>query len=85
MNKITHHVPTFVDISGKPKVVEFNTLEELLRVDFVKKWAGQDGFHQFSLDAINGNLLMAELDDGDSWYVVGVLQDAVPGLPTWKG
>lgn len=35
MNKIRRHVPGYIDLDHEPEVVEFNTTEELLNIDFV--------------------------------------------------
>jgi len=94
---IKQHMPNFVSID--PKEAEFETLEDLMNVEFVKRWTDNrwgDVFHRFSTDydpwyAEHGYddsvTLMAELDGGKIWYVVGHIYGLSPeeiGLPKWK-
>jgi hypothetical protein len=75
MPTIKQHRPNF--FSGfENKIKSFETLEELLAIDFVQNFANQDNFHQFSVEEI-GNMLMAEYDGGATWYVVGYFSNDV--------
>ena len=84
--KIKQHRPAyftgFVDV-----VVEFSTREELFQIDFVKSFSSQKNFSRFSLSENYGrHVLMAEFDDGYSWWVVGYI-DQPPdeiGLHIWE-
>lgn len=73
MNKITPHIPNFVDIE-RPDPISFNTTIELLELDFVQdfkeKW-GEHTFYRFSLD---NKALVAEYDNGEWWWCVGHLK-----------
>lgn len=86
MNQIRQHIPGFVD-GIEPAEATFSTLDELLSVPFVARFReivdpGKP-FHRFSYSE-DGNLLMAEYDEGRSWWVVGYLREAVDGLPNWE-
>lgn len=83
MNRITQHVPRFVDTREPPIQVEFTTTDSLLSVDFVKAWRDAPNFSHF---CVHRKHLMVVLDDGYQWWVVGYLQhtDNV-NLPTWEG
>ncbi len=83
---IKQHIPNFV--SGIASVTwHFQGRDELLNIDFVKRWTGED-FHQFSVaDYYDCLLLMAELDGGNKWYVVGYIRGITKddlGLPEWE-
>jgi hypothetical protein len=72
------------------EVKEFNSLEELLNLDFVKNFKNtlddkpNPHFHQFSISNHAGkrgyedeytNILMAEFKDGSEWWVVGYISE----------
>jgi hypothetical protein len=80
MNSITQHVLPYIE-GVEPKKAEFDSLEQLLEVDWVKSWKDRQGFHRFS---VNKNKLMAEYMQGRLWYVVGFIKEPIEGLPTWK-
>ena len=82
MNTFRQHIPTFVEIDGPPPLHKFSTTQELLALDVLQRYKGDD-FSHFSM---SGNLLMAISDDGFDWWVVGRISD--PGavdLPMWEG
>lgn len=80
MNMITQHIPSFVDTDAPRKRGDFSSFAELLEVPFVKRWEQEKDFHRFSVD---GNVLIAELRGGRSWWVVGFLREPVSDLPKW--
>ena len=92
MATIKQHIPGFV--SGyDPVTAKFETLNDLLNIDFVKRWAKDreewtDAFYQISMDENYGVIyLMAELSGGFKWYVVGYITGIDKndlGLPQWK-
>ena len=60
--KIIQHIPNFVDTRGvKIEEAEFSTVEELMEVPFVKRWAQNLGFnlkfYRFSLSKPKGYLM----------------------------
>ena len=82
MSVIIKHMPSWM-IDGREEITqaEFTTLEELLAVDFVAAWKNAERFHRFSL---SDDCLMAELSDGEVWWVIGrVIGDIPDGLPKW--
>ena len=94
---IKQHMPNFVSID--PQEAEFETLEDLMNVEFVKRWTDNgwgDAFHRFSISHDDWMVkygyedymhLMAEMDGGEKWYVVGYIYGSSPeeiGLPEWK-
>lgn len=83
MNKITQHIPTFVDYREPAPSYEFNSIEELLAMPFVNEHAQNNKFYRFS---ISGHHLMAERDNGGWWWVVGYIAEPNRiNLPEWKG
>ena len=86
--KITQHVPNY--ISGcDPRVTEFESLEELLEIEWVKQWSTHDmkdlPFWRYSESKGKYDIiLMAEWKEGDkhTWWVLGYLSESV-GLPEW--
>ena len=76
-NRIVQHLPGYIDFGIE--IVAFDTLEELLAIEWVKWWSDHPGFYRFSLD----NHLMAEFDNGYKWYALGRLRNPV-NLPKWE-
>ena len=82
-------------------VKEFNSLEELLALDFVDNFKKlpenissnkelHPHFHQFSISTQSGDfphILMAEYKGGSEWWVVGYINETeiVKQLPVWVG
>jgi hypothetical protein len=84
-NEIKQHIPTFVDTDrDPPDRAEFSTLAELEAIPFVARWkmnADGDTFHRFSKSE---NCLMAELNGGRDFWVVGFIADPdAVNLPIW--
>jgi hypothetical protein len=87
MSKVVQHVPGCVDIDPEDiERAEFNTQEELLAIPWIARWAEKKNFHRFSISKSKiDNHLMAELDEGRVWWVVGYLSDREHlSLPIWK-
>mgnify|MGYP006263458053 CR=1 FL=1 len=90
--KIKQHIPGFVD-GMEPAHDVVVSLEALLALPYVGIWTEGEieipPFHQFSIAKPEGledgaALLMAEMDKGREWYVVGYLQSDEPiNLPIW--
>jgi hypothetical protein len=84
MNNIRQHIPAFV--SGvNAETASFETIADLLKVPFVAQWTGEPEFRQFSISArdyLDDWVLMAELNGGAQWWVVGYLDQNVD-LPIW--
>ena len=83
---ITQHIPNFV--SGiDPVIWHFRDRNELLNIDFVQRWTRED-FYQFSVaDYYDCLLLIAELEGGHKWYVVGYVRGINKDhleLPEWE-
>jgi hypothetical protein len=79
--KITQYRPSYY--SGYDnKEVEFNTLDELLNISWVKSFSDDESFYRYSC---SDGLLMAECNKGYDWHVIGSLDcPFVSGLPKWK-
>lgn len=85
MNQITQYLPAYVETMGEPApCAEFKTVAELEAIPFVARWkVSADGneFHRFSLSE---NCLMAELNGGRNFHVVGFIKHpSALDLPTW--
>lgn len=82
--KIKQHIPNFC-AGFEPKVEKFKNLEELLNIEWVKHFSELKKFYQYSVS--DRCRLMAEYDDGYSWYVIGYLDiglfESMPQLPEW--
>lgn len=50
-------------------------------VAWLGRWRTMKNFHRFSLSADH---LMAEFDEGNSWFVVGSFEGGTPKLPLWS-
>jgi len=79
MNKIIERLPDFVD--AEPRIVEFETLDELLAIDWVAKWKKiVEPACQYCKD---DTYLMVSTKTW--WWVVGSIKDIEAlDLPTWK-
>jgi hypothetical protein len=68
-------------VEGYPKaLVEFNTLEELLAIPWVKSFSVHKTFYRYSVSDYH---LMAEYRGGREWWVIGQLKNNDIGLPKW--
>jgi hypothetical protein len=56
------------------RVSEFETLEELLEIDWITKWK-HDKFHSFHCFSISNKILMVEFYGGEKWWVVGFFDE----------
>lgn len=81
--KFRFHIPAFMDVEPLPDA-PYETIEELLKHQRVASWSTDPGFYRYSL--CDGHRLMAELDGGKKWWVIGYLSDPPPpdALPVWK-
>jgi hypothetical protein len=64
--------------------VEFNSLEELVNLPFVKSMANRENFYRFSITTDKTKKLMAEYNEGGEWWVVGFLSETIAELPEWS-
>lgn len=69
----------------------FNTMKELLNIDWVKEITEYEDLHRLSIaidEDNNQHKLMAEFREGYDWYVVGFIygHDITPisDMPIWK-
>lgn len=77
--KFRAHCPGSVDGFSHPGVE--GTLAEILSDPWVHSWTRSPDFHRWSLSEFR---LIAEVDGGDSQWVVGYLDPAPVGeLPEW--
>jgi hypothetical protein len=91
MPTIEQYCPSFF-IGFEKATVEFKNLAELMAIPFVSAFSERSPFpkgqpfHRYSVSRYDaGNLvLMAEYNDGFTWYVVGYLSDDIKELPNWK-
>jgi hypothetical protein len=70
-------MPGFMDFEPEP-AAEFETLDELRAVPFVRRWVEDPQFRRLSLAGPHGDeyLLMAEMADASHW-VIGYLREPV--------
>lgn len=88
MARIVQHIPAFVELMDDPiPEATFESLEDLLNVAFVKRWSESKRFYRFSYKR---GLLMAELEGGTKWWVVGRMTNFSEemlkslNLPQWE-
>jgi len=83
MNEFTQHIPAFVDVREKIPTHEFETIEDLLSLEVVKRYGQGKDFSHF---ALSDNHLMEISDDGFKWWVVGYIKNVKDlVLPKWEG
>ena len=84
MNEFTQHIPAFVDVGREPPPsFEFDTLDELLSNEVVKRYGKGKDFSHF---ALSDNYLMEISDSGFHWWVVGYIKNPDDiDLPKWEG
>ncbi len=71
MNRLRQYCP-----NSTPTTINstaFKSTDELLAIPWVDSWRTRPDFHRFSR---NGRLLVAELEHGTKWRVVGFLRDS---------
>jgi len=86
MNRIIQHIPSFIDVNKKLEWINFNTIEELLNIPFVKQWAKPMDGKDFLCFALYGNYLLVIHDDGFHWWTVGYIENSSSiDLPKWIG
>lgn len=68
-NQIKQHSPGYVDC--KVDVCEFDTLDELYQIPFVKGFMNNPNFNCFRL---NGNVLVSVEEQGAFWWAVGFIK-----------
>lgn len=85
---ITEHPPNCVDSSRPLQVAEFNTLNQLYDVSFVRKWRDgnierKENFYRYSIvrREHGKHILIVEYDNGERWWVVGYIQGEDPLNP----
>lgn len=88
-NRFIEHHPNWYD-SDEYFTLNFNTTDELLQCEYVaryKKDTDADKFYQYSLsiDKYSPPMLMAEYNNGTSWWCLGKLRttDGL-NLPKWE-
>lgn len=90
---IVQHIPNFCEGDEPPICVEFQTVEELLAIEFVANWSLLPKFYQYSLfihkkkGGHKRHAFMAEFDEGKEWWVVGKITAQQPdklGLPVFE-
>lgn len=79
-NEIRQYRPSFFEGFGN-ETVAFDTVEQLVEIPWVKNFATDKDFHQFSM---SDKSLMAEYDGGKRWMVCGTLKNPVEGLLKWE-
>ena len=83
MNEFTQHIPDFVDVLERPPAIFFETTEDLLGLEVVKRYGNERDFSHF---AISGNVLMEISDEGFKHWVVGYIKKPdLVNLPVWGG
>lgn len=72
MNRIKQHLPASVDGIEICNNIEFNTTEELLKIEFVKRYSEMNNFDYFGL---HENILVAVFDGGKKWICIGSIEN----------
>ncbi len=74
-----HHIPNSIAID-RPADVEYASLEELLAIPVVVRFQSKENFYRWS---VSKDQLIAELDEGYKWWVVGFITETF-SLPPWE-
>ena len=83
MNWFIQYIPDFVDVHKRPKKIPFETKEDLLNLEIMKKYEKQPDFSHFALE---DNRLMGIFEDGFLWWVIGYIDDPLSvDIPQWEG
>lgn len=68
----------------------FETLEQLLNIEWVKKFSKYENFYRYSIDLAEhyetSHTLMAEYKNGNEWWIVGFIdkKTKIKGIETFK-
>lgn len=83
MNGFKQHIPNFVTVDNDPIWIPFETVNDLLNIEIVKRYGRGKKFSHF---AVLDNRLMEISDDGFIWWVVGYIKypDKI-NLKKWDG
>ena len=73
MAHIRARIPNFVSTDEPTPEADFDSVEELLEIDFVKRVSGYNGFLKYGVSK-NRDFLMAKFKDYD--FCIGYLTDA---------
>jgi hypothetical protein len=83
MNSFRQHIPTFVDTDGRPPDHNFETTQQLLDLEVVRRYSDVPGFSHFALE---DNTLLSISDGGFHWWVAGFIKHPeLVNLPQWEG
>ena len=83
MNKFKQHIPNFVDVDECSDWIEFETTQDLLKLEIVQRYGKRKDFSHF---ALSNSCLMEISDEGFHWWVVGYIADpSMVNLPQWEG
>lgn len=71
----------------EPLIFDAENTEQLLAHEIMQGWAKNPKFHRWSYSppetSNREGHLMAEVEGGSSWWVVGYLSGTAPDLPLW--
>lgn len=70
MYSIKQRIPNFVSTDEEEKVAEFETVDELLGIDFVRGFSEHEGFEGYiTCNSSSTCCLMARYNDGHRWCI----------------
>lgn len=80
--KVKERCPNFVAHDPDDlRESDFNSVEELHNIDWIKRWITDPGFYRLSVRGSRD--LMCEYDGGKRFYFIARLEDNSVGLPQW--
>lgn len=84
--RIKEYVSPIVTKEKKTEFVEFETLEELFNLCFVKKWSEVNKFFRYSISYAETPKLIAEFNGGRMSIIIGFLDGDISSvnLPIWE-
>ena len=77
---VRQHIPNFVD-GVEPGKAMVESLADLDQVQWIRSWRYYGDFYRFSQTP--DGCLMAEFQSGAEYWVIGYLEQPMPGLPIW--
>ncbi len=69
-----------------PKRSSVSSMWDLRNHIWIRRWSKMANFHRYSQFCCNGGSpkLVAEFDNGKTWYVIGFMSELIDELPDWN-
>lgn len=71
MPKIVKYIPPTYELRNPPEPKNYTNVNDILEMDFIKRWSSLDDFYKFS---VSRNNLIAEFKNGYEWHVIAAIE-----------